>query len=108
MSAAAASSSNAPAGLVLLDPDPDQVAREVVAFGQTMQRLATEVLLNDLTLELDAVGSVLCHGFHPSKARLAGQFLSPALSALRGPLHFASNRGSDAISMTIGRFMRHR
>ena len=28
------------AGLVLQDPDPDQVAREVVAFGQTMHRLA--------------------------------------------------------------------
>ena len=37
------------------------------------------------TIELDAVGSVLCHGFHPSKARLVGQFLSSDLSPPKGP-----------------------
>ena len=51
-----------------------------------MERLAGQELLRDLALELDAVGSVLRHGFHPSKARLPGQFLSSNLSAPRGPL----------------------
>ena len=31
------------AGLELLDPDADQVAREVVALAKTVQRLAAEV-----------------------------------------------------------------
>src|SRR6516162_1428011 len=34
-----------------------------------MQRLACNVFLSDLTLEFDAVGVVLGHGFHPWKAR---------------------------------------
>src|SRR5919106_4019685 len=51
------------AGLVLRDPDPDQIAAEVVPLRQTMQGLASEELLGDLALERDAVGSMLsCHG----------------------------------------------
>ena len=50
------------AGLVLVHPDPDQGAREVVAARQAMERLAGEILLNDLALEGDTVGAVLCHG----------------------------------------------
>src|SRR3546814_3014030 len=50
------------AGLVLLDPDADQVARDVVTLRQTVQRLAGEKLLRDLPLELDAMGTVSCHG----------------------------------------------
>src|SRR3546814_15894216 len=46
------------AGLVLLDPDADQVARDVVTLRQTVQRLAGEKLLRDLTLEVDAMGTV--------------------------------------------------
>src|SRR5262249_1625826 len=34
-----------------------------------MQGLACNVFLSDLTLEFDAVGVVLGHGFHPWKAR---------------------------------------
>src|SRR5262244_3897807 len=34
-----------------------------------MQSLACNVFLSDLTLEFDAVGVVLGHGFHPWKAR---------------------------------------
>jgi len=34
------------AGLVSLDPDPDQVARKFVALRQTMQRLIGQVFLD--------------------------------------------------------------
>ena len=53
------------AGLVLVHPDSDQGAGQVVPTGQTVERLAGEILLNDLALEGDAVGSVgsvLGHG----------------------------------------------
>ena len=51
------------AGLVLRDPDADQIAAQVVPLRQTMQGLASEELLGDLALERDAVGSMLpCHG----------------------------------------------
>jgi hypothetical protein len=33
-----------------------------------MERLACNEVLGDLAFELDAVGAVLCHGFHPLKA----------------------------------------
>jgi len=35
------------AGLKLLDPDPDQVARNVVAFRETVERLARNEFLGD-------------------------------------------------------------
>jgi hypothetical protein len=34
-----------------------------------MERLACNEVLGDLPFELDAVGAVLGHGFHPLKAR---------------------------------------
>jgi len=43
------------AGFVLLNPDPDQVSADVVAFGEPMNRFAGQKLLSDLALELDAV-----------------------------------------------------
>ena len=55
--------------LKLLDPDSDQVARDVVAFGETVECLARNEVLGDLSFELDAMGAVLGHGFHPLKAR---------------------------------------
>jgi hypothetical protein len=55
--------------LKLLDPDSDQVARDVVAFGETVDCLARNEVLGDLSFELDAMGAVLGHGFHPLKAR---------------------------------------
>ncbi|MCB1374409.1 MAG: orotidine 5'-phosphate decarboxylase [Rhodobacteraceae bacterium] len=64
------------ARLVLANPDPDQVARNVVALREPVQCLTGQEFLGDLTLELDAVRSVLHHGFHPSKARRPGQFHS--------------------------------
>jgi len=38
------------AGLKLLDPDPDQVARNVVAFRETVERLARNEFLGDCRL----------------------------------------------------------
>ncbi len=43
------------AGLELADPDPDQLARDVVPLGQRVQRLARDELLSDLPLERGAV-----------------------------------------------------
>ena len=45
-----------------LHPQPDQIAADIVALRQTVQRLACEKLQSDLTLEFDAVGTVICHG----------------------------------------------
>src|SRR5512132_2666283 len=49
------------AGLVLRDPDADQIARDVVALGDTMERLPGNELLRHLPLALDAVTPVLGH-----------------------------------------------
>ena len=54
-----------------------------------MQGLAAEILLRNLPLELDAVGSVLCHG--PLKARRPGQLLETIPSGPRGPLQYAAD-----------------
>ena len=55
--------------LKLLDPNSDQVARDVVAFGETVECLARNEVEGDLSFELDAMDAVLGHGFHPLKAR---------------------------------------
>src|SRR5262249_41185125 len=55
------------ASLVLRDPDADKITGQVVALRQRMQGLARNVFQGDLTLEFDAVGAVLGHGFHPWK-----------------------------------------
>src|SRR3984885_3249017 len=55
--------------LKLLDPDSDQVARDVVAFGETVECLARNEVQGDLSFELDAMDAGLGHGFHPLKAR---------------------------------------
>ncbi len=49
------------AGFVFLDPDPDELTRNVMALRQTMQRLATQILVNDLALERHTMGSVSRH-----------------------------------------------
>src|SRR5262249_52500567 len=55
------------ASFVLRDPDADKITGQVVALRQRMQGLARNVFQGDLTLEFDAVGAVLGHGFHPWK-----------------------------------------
>jgi hypothetical protein len=46
------------AGLRLLDPDPDQIARQVMAPAERMKRLAGVVLGDDPALEVDAVAAM--------------------------------------------------
>lgn len=55
------------AGLVLLEPDANQSAGNVMAFRQTMQGLAGQILLYDLALELDTVTPVRGHGLSLSE-----------------------------------------
>jgi uncharacterized membrane protein YedE/YeeE len=85
------------ASLVPLNPDPDQIARKVVAFRQTVQRLAGQKLLGDLTLEFDAVGSVLRHGHSSFESPASRSIAKPKLSTLRGPLHFIAAFASGLV-----------
>jgi putative transposase len=99
------------AGLIFLDPDADQVAREVVALAKTVQRLAAEVFLDHAALELDAVCAVSGHGFHPSKARPPGQFAISQLSGPRGALqsdftYVATWAGFVYVAFVIDAFAR--
>src|SRR5262249_10969934 len=56
-------------GLVLGNPDPDQVTADVMPLGEAVKRLAGQVVLNNLPLELDRVAAVLGPGAFSSKAR---------------------------------------
>ena len=50
----------------------------------------------DLSFELDAMGAVLGHGFHPLKARhRAGQFPTCKLSTVRGAFQCRDKHGPD-------------
>ena len=55
-------------------------------LGERVQRLAVEKGLRHLALELDAAGLLWRMGFHPSKARLPGQFHFLNLPGPRGAL----------------------
>ena len=50
-------------GLMLPNPEPDQVAGDFVPSRKTVQCLASQEFLRDLALELHAVGSMSCHAF---------------------------------------------
>ena len=56
-----------------------------MALRQAVQGVAGEELLRDLPLELDAMGSVSCHGFHPSKARRTRSTHSASTVRPEGP-----------------------
>src|SRR6202047_4054490 len=58
------------AGFILLNPDADQLTRDIMPLGKRVQALPGDELLRDLLLELDAVGTLSGHGFHPLKAQL--------------------------------------
>jgi hypothetical protein len=58
----------------------------------SVQRLTREVLLRSLPLELNAVRSVLRHGFHPLKAWHPGQFSALDISATGGALQGQEER----------------
>jgi hypothetical protein len=71
------------AGFVLLHPDPDQIAADVVALGKPMQGLAGQKLLSYLALELDAVRAVLGLPSFESPARWS--ILECQTVRLKGP-----------------------
>ena len=86
---------------VLLDPDTDQLAGNVMALREPMKRLTPEVLLDDLPLELEAVGSVL------SRHRLFSKSPTPGVkqSHSAGPTQGAhSKRGQHCMPIHIDRF----
>src|SRR5260370_25842316 len=58
------------AGFILLNPDPYQLTRDIMPLGKRVQALPGNELLRDLPLELNAVGTLSGHGFHPFKAQL--------------------------------------
>jgi hypothetical protein len=81
------------AGLRLLDPDPDQIARQVMPPAEGVKRLLGVVLGDDLALEVGAVIPV-------SKYELASSESPPPVNRLRlGP---SSPRGA-LHPLTIGR-----
>lgn len=74
------------ADLVLGDPDLDQVTAESVPAGKPVRELAGKVFLDNLTLEFDRAGSMLCHGLSPRKPGPDIRFSEPNLSTPRGAL----------------------
>jgi hypothetical protein len=72
---------------MLLNPDADQLAREIVSFGELIAGLPSHILLHYLPLELDAVTTLLsCHRSHLSEAQNTCQFTNFNLSGSRGAL----------------------
>src|SRR5713226_10357347 len=53
-----------------LNPDANQLTRDIMPLGKRVQALPSNELLPDLPLELNAVGTLSGHGFHPLKAQL--------------------------------------
>jgi hypothetical protein len=51
------------AGFILLNPDPDQLTRNIMSLGKRVQALPGNEFLRDLPLERDAVGTLSGHGF---------------------------------------------
>ena len=83
-SAAAASSSNAPVS-ISLNPNPDQIARQVVALRKAVKRLASQKLLCDLTFELKAVRAMLGHGLSSFESPAYRSIVKPAPVRPEGP-----------------------
>src|SRR5271170_7547907 len=73
------------AGLVLLNPDPNQVSADVVALGEPVKGLAGQELLSDLALELDAVRAVLRHGLPSFESPARRSILSRPTVRPEGP-----------------------
>jgi len=76
-------------GLRLIDPDPDQVAGQVMASAERVKRLPAMVLGNDLTLEVGAVAAVSGHGPSSSESPPPVNREPPHLSSPRGALQHA-------------------
>src|SRR5919202_1614854 len=83
-------------GLVLLHPGAEQLARDVVPPRQLVQAHAAQVLLDELPLELDRVGSVPGHPLVPrgplSLPHLATRSRPAAGGQSSSSLHFCPVR----------------
>jgi hypothetical protein len=80
-----------PTGLVLGDPDLNQVAADAVAPCERVECLSCQELLDDLPLEPDRMDRCLAMGFLlESPVQLADSQV-PHLSTPRGALHILSN-----------------
>jgi hypothetical protein len=53
-----------------IDPDADQLTRDIMPLGKRLQALLGNELLRNLPFELDAVAALSGHGFHSLKAQL--------------------------------------
>src|ERR1700722_4973265 len=75
------------ARLVTFNPDTDQIAREIVALLQTVERLASQKLLRDLTLKFDAVRAIPDHELSSFESPACRSNVKSAHVPPRGPLH---------------------
>src|SRR3974377_698890 len=80
------------ADFILLNPDPDQLPRDIMPLGKPIKGLSGHELLRDLPFERDAVGTLSGHGFHPLKAQLPLSIHLPTCPALRA---HSTERPSD-------------
>ncbi|WP_428489837.1 hypothetical protein [Rhodopila sp.] len=72
--------------LELANPDPDQLPENVVALGQCVQGFTGDELLGNLTLECDAMGTMLGDGFYSPESRQGGQIYELRLHTRRAAL----------------------
>ena len=72
-----------------------------MAFGETVECLAGNEVLGDLSFELDAMGAVPGHGFHPLKPGSTGQFLTCKLSTVRGALQGSVDRVAAEVGSVV-------
>src|SRR5882757_8940456 len=72
------------AGFIPLNPDADQLTRDIMPLGKPVQGLSGNELLCDLPFELDAVGTLSGHCFHPLKAQLTLSTHEPQLVRPQG------------------------
>src|SRR5205823_4450722 len=80
------------------NPDANQLTRDIMPLGKRVQALPGNELLGDLPLELNAVGTLWGHGFHPLKPSSPCQITNLKLSGPRGALHTAAKSDIGAMS----------
>ena len=59
------------ARFILLNPDANQLTRDITPLGKRVQALPGNELLRDLPLELNAVGTLWGHGFYSTQLTLS-------------------------------------
>src|ERR1700722_18920129 len=95
-------------GLVLLNPDPDQVSTDVVALGEPIQGLAGQELLSHLALEFDAVRAVLGHGLPSFESPARWSILAGPTVRPKGPTpNPGSNLGGNRQPVFCGKLEVH-